>query len=186
MITYSFFTLIKSDIKAFKRVDDITILTWLNILHPKFIPNILIRLSQKLYKYKLTRILSYIFSFLNTILFGIEITPKCEIGLGFCIPHTFGTVIGAYSIGDDVTIFQGVTLGAKFVDLNYSINNRPNIGSNVIIGAGAKILGGVRIGDDSIIASNSLVTTDIPNKSYAIGVPAIIKINNKVYDQYKG
>lgn len=182
METYSFFKLINSDLKAFKRKNNITLFTWINLLHPKFIPNLLIRLAQIFYKYKLTRVLSYIFSFLNTIIFGIEITPKCKIGLSLTIPHTSGTVIGSYIIGNNVTIFQGVTLGAKFVDLNYDKLNRPCIGNNVIIGAGAKILGPVNIGDNSIIASNSLVTNSIPNNSYAIGVPAIIKINNKVND----
>jgi serine O-acetyltransferase len=186
MKTYSFFTLINSDLKAFKRLDNIVLSTWANLLHPKFIPNFLIRLAQIFYKYKLTRILSYIFSYLNTIFFGIEVTPKCHIGLSLSLPHTVGTVIGAHIIGNNVTIFQGVTLGAKFVDLNYDKLNRPCIGDNVIIGAGAKILGAVTIGDNSIIASNSLVTDTIPNNSYAIGVPATIKINIKVNDKIKG
>lgn len=176
----NFYYLIKSDLKAFKKKDKVTLLTWLNLVNPKFYPSILIRLSQFFYKYKLTKLFSYFTSFLNTIIFGIEVTPRCKIGFSLYIPHTVGTVIGAYQIGNNVTIFQGVTLGAKFADINYDISERPCVGNNVIIGAGAKILGPIKIGNNSIIASNSLVLTDLPDSSFAIGVPAIIKINKKI------
>ncbi len=109
------------------------------------------------------------------ILFGIEVTPKCKIGKGLYVPHTYGTVIGAREIGDYVTIFQGVTIGAKFADIDFSVNSRPAIGNRVVIGAGAKVLGNISIGDDSIISSNSLVIYSVPNGVTVIGVPASIK-----------
>jgi serine O-acetyltransferase len=110
------------------------------------------------------------------IIFGIEVTPKCKIGKGLYIPHTYGTVIGASEIGEYVTIFQGVTIGAKFADIDFTINSRPKIGDRVLIGAGAKILGNISIGDDSIVSSNSLVINSVPNGVTVIGVPASIKI----------
>ncbi len=119
--------------------------------------------------------MSYFFSLLNVMLFGLEVTPQCKIGAGLFLPHTSGTVIGAAEIGRNVTIFHGVTLGAKFADLDFTPDQRPVLEDDVVIGAGAKILGGVRIGRRAVVASNSLLTESVPPDGFAIGVPAIVR-----------
>ena len=112
-------------------------------------------------------------------LFGIEIASACSIGPGLFLPHSSGTVIGAWSIGANSTIFHGVTLGAKNLALDFDITSRPVLGDNVTIGAGAKILGGIRIGDNAVVGANSVVLSDIPSNCTVAGVPAkIISINN--------
>ena len=110
---------------------------------------------------------------LNLFLFGIEVTPRCRIGAGLFLPHTSGTVLGAAEIGRNATIFQGVTLGARVADLAFDPSLRPILGNNVLIGAGAKILGGIKIGDGATIAANSLVIRDVPENARMMGVPAI-------------
>ena len=172
-----FFTLLYHDLLIFSKSNNKAskIIFWIKIIHPRFIPVLFIRLAFFLDKFFLTKPLSYVFTVFNLVLFGIEVTPKCYIGKGLYIPHTFGTVIGARQIGENVTIFQGVTIGAKYADTNFTINTRPIIGNRVIIGAGAKILGNISIGNDSIISSNSLVISNVPDGATMIGVPALMK-----------
>lgn len=101
---------------------------------------------------------------------GIEIHPAVQIGKRFFIDHGTGVVIGETAvIGDDVTIYQGVTLGGTGKDTG---KRHPTIGNNVMIGAGAKVLGPLVIGDNSKIASGAVVLNDIPPNSTAVGVPA--------------
>jgi serine O-acetyltransferase len=119
------------------------------------------------------RPIAAILSIGNVVLFGLEVTPRCRIGEGLLLPHTSGTVIGAATIGCNVTIFQGVTLGAKEADLAFDSLKRPTIGSNVVVGAGAKVLGGIRVGDGAIIAANSVVIDDVRDKAVVMGIPAI-------------
>ncbi len=116
------------------------------------------------------------FSLANVILFGLEVTPRCKIGPGLMIPHTSGTVIGAAELGSNVTIFQGVTLGAKFADLEFNPDARPKLRDGVVIGAGAIVLGGIQIGQNAVVAANSLVTESVPDGALAIGVPAVVKV----------
>lgn len=101
---------------------------------------------------------------------GIEIHPAVQIGKRFFIDHGTGVVIGETTvIGDDVTIYQGVTLGGTGKDTG---KRHPTIGNKVMIGAGAKVLGPLVIGDNSKIASGAVVLNDIPPDSTAVGVPA--------------
>ena len=101
---------------------------------------------------------------------GVEIHPAAQIGKRFFIDHGTGVVIGETTvIGDDVTIYQGVTLGGTGKDTG---KRHPTIGNNVMIGAGAKVLGPLIIGDNSKIASGAVVLNDIPPDSTAVGVPA--------------
>lgn len=101
---------------------------------------------------------------------GIEIHPAVQIGKRFFIDHGTGVVIGETAvIGDDVTIYQGVTLGGTGKDTG---KRHPTIGNNVMIGAGAKVLGPLEIGDNSRIAAGAVVLHDIPQNSTAVGVPA--------------
>lgn len=101
---------------------------------------------------------------------GVEIHPAVEVGKRFFIDHGTGVVIGETAvIGDDVTIYQGVTLGGTGKDTG---KRHPTIGNNVMIGAGAKVLGPLKIGDNSRIAAGAVVLADIPPNSTAVGVPA--------------
>lgn len=103
---------------------------------------------------------------------GIEIHPAVKVGKRFFIDHGTGVVIGETAvIGDDVTIYQGVTLGGTGKDTG---KRHPTIGNNVMIGAGAKVLGPLAIGDNSRIAAGAVVLNDIPPNSTAVGVPARI------------
>lgn len=101
---------------------------------------------------------------------GIEIHPAATIGRRFFIDHGTGVVIGETAvIGDDVMIYQGVTLGGTGKDTG---KRHPTIGNNVMIGAGAKVLGPFKVGDNSRIAANSVVLSEIPPDSTAVGIPA--------------
>jgi len=103
---------------------------------------------------------------------GIEIHPAATIGHRFFIDHGHGVVIGETAeIGDDVTIYQGVTLGGTGKDKG---KRHPTIGSNVMIGAGAKVLGPFRVGDNSNVAAGAVVLDEIPDNCTAVGVPAQI------------
>src|SRR5713226_6905313 len=101
---------------------------------------------------------------------GIEIHPAAKIGKGFFIDHGMGVVIGETTeIGDYVTLFQGVTLGGTGKERG---KRHPTLGNHVVVGAGAKILGGIRIGDNVKIGANSVVLKSVPANSTVIGVPA--------------
>ncbi|MGQ0667877.1 MAG: serine O-acetyltransferase [Nitrospiraceae bacterium] len=103
---------------------------------------------------------------------GIEIHPAAKIGTGFFIDHGMGVVIGETAeIGDFVTLFQGVTLGGTGKERG---KRHPTLGNHVVVGAGAKILGGIRIGDNVKIGANSVVLKNVPADSTVIGVPARI------------
>ena len=103
---------------------------------------------------------------------GIEIHPAAVIGKGFFIDHGMGVVIGETAeIGDYVTLFQGVTLGGTGKEHG---KRHPTIGNHVVIGAGAKILGGIKVGDNVKIGANSVVLKSVPPNSTVIGVPARI------------
>lgn len=142
-------------------------------LHPRFMPVVLCRLTQAIYRSPL-RPLARIPSLLNFVLFGIEIGMQCEMGPGLYFPHTVGTVIGALRIGRNAIIYQNVTLGAKEVDLGYSAEQRPVIGNNVIVGSGAKVLGGITIGDNVTIGANAVVIRSVPDGAVVGGIPARI------------
>src|SRR5207245_11616901 len=103
---------------------------------------------------------------------GIEIHPAAKIGTGFFIDHGMGVVIGETAeIGDYVTLFQGVTVGGTGKDRG---KRHPTLGNHVVVGAGAKILGGIRIGDNVKIGANSVVLKSVPENSTVIGVPGRI------------
>ncbi len=149
-----------------------SILHWMGIFSPRFIPVLIIRLSRFCYLRSYLRPLSQVLAWLNVFLFGIECTPKCDIGSGLALPHTVGTVIGAFSIGKNATIFQGVSLGAEAMDFGFSEELRPKIGEGVVMGAGAKIFGGIHVGDGARVAPNSLVIQTVPKNCLAAGIPA--------------
>ena len=101
---------------------------------------------------------------------GIEIHPSAKIGTGFFIDHGMGVVIGETAeVGDYVTLFQGVTLGGTGTERG---KRHPTVGNHVVVGAGAKILGGITIGDNVKIGANSVVLKNVAANSTVIGVPA--------------
>ena len=101
---------------------------------------------------------------------GIEIHPGATIGKGLVIDHGMGVVIGETAeIGDNCTLYQGVTLGGTGKDIG---KRHPTLGNNVMVGAGAKVLGPFRIGDHTKIAANAVVLAEIPENCTAVGIPA--------------
>ena len=101
---------------------------------------------------------------------SIEIHPGAEIGKRFVIDHGVGVVIGETAIiGNDVLIYHGVTLGGKTLD---PVKRHPTVGDRVIIGAGAKLIGAITIGNDCAVGANAVVTKDMPNGTVAVGVNA--------------
>ncbi len=109
---------------------------------------------------------------------GIEIHPAAKIGKSFFIDHGMGVVIGETAeIGDYVTLFQGVTLGGTGKEHG---KRHPTLGNHVVVGAGAKILGGIKVGDNVKIGANSVVLKSVPPNSTVTGVPArIIKMEGE-------
>ncbi len=113
---------------------------------------------------------------------GVEIHPGATIGKGLFIDHGTGVVIGETAeIGDNCTLYQGVTLGGTGKDVG---KRHPTLGNNVMVGAGAKVLGPVKIGNNVKIAAGAVVLQDIPDDCTAVGIPARIvrKGNVKVQD----
>ncbi|HTN44479.1 MAG TPA: serine O-acetyltransferase [Nitrospiria bacterium] len=103
---------------------------------------------------------------------GIEIHPAARIGSGFFIDHGMGVVIGETTeIGDDVTLFQGVTLGGTGKERG---KRHPTLGNHVVVGAGAKVLGAITIGDHVKIGANSVVLRSVPPHATVVGVPGRI------------
>ena len=113
---------------------------------------------------------------------NIEIHPGAQIGRRFFIDHGTGVVIGETTvIGDDCTIYQGATLGGTGKDKG---KRHPTLGNNVMVGAGAKVLGPFKVGDNSNIAAGSVVLSEIPENSTAVGTPArVVKQNGKRVDR---
>ena len=137
------------------------------------------RLSHKLYKWKIPFIPRYI-SFIMRILTGIEIHPGAQIGDRFFIDHGEGVVIGETTIiGDDVLIYQQVTLGGTGKDTG---KRHPTIGNGVIVGAGAKVLGNITIGNNSRIGAGSVVVDNVPEHATVVGIPGKVVIQ-KVPDE---
>jgi serine O-acetyltransferase len=120
-----------------------------------------------------------VFSLINFLFFGIEIAVACKIGPGLFFPHTHGTVIGAFTIGKNAVIYQGVTVGAKDLDFTYDAAHRPCIGDNVLLGAGAKVLGGIELGHSVTVAANAVLLSSVPDNVVVGGIPAkILKSRN--------
>ena len=126
------------------------------------------RLSHWLYA-KGLRTIPRLISQLARFITGIEIHPGAEIGCGFFIDHGMGVVIGETAeIGNYVTLYQGVTLGGTGKERG---KRHPTIGNNVVIGAGAKVLGSISIGDDAKIGAGSVVLKDVEENSTVVGIP---------------
>lgn len=109
-------------------------------------------------------------STVNRFLTGIEIHPGAKIGRRFFIDHGMGVVIGETAeIGNDCTLYHGVTLGGTSLEKG---KRHPTLGDNVVVGAGAKVLGPIKIGNNSSVGANSVVIKEVPENSTAVGIPA--------------
>jgi len=118
------------------------------------------------------RLAARTFAELTRILTGVEIHPGAVLGSGLFIDHATGVVIGETAeVGDDVTIYHGVTLGGAGRETG---KRHPTVGDRVIIGAGAKILGPIKIGDDSRVGANAVVVKEVPSSAVVVGVPGQI------------
>ena len=139
------------------------------LLYPSIHAIILYRIAHVLYNHKIyfiSRALSQLARFFT----GIEIHPGAKIGRGLFIDHGMGVVIGETTeIGDNVTLYQGVTLGGTGKDTG---KRHPTLESDVVVGAGAKILGPIRIGNGSKVGANAVVLKDLLANATAVGIPA--------------
>lgn len=133
------------------------------------------RIAHFFYKHKMFFIARLI-SQINRFITGIEIHPGAKIGSAILIDHGMGVVIGETAvIGNRVTIYHGTTLGGTGKETG---KRHPTVGNDVVIGAGAKVLGPITIGDNSKIGANSVVLKNVPKNSTVVGIPGKI-INNK-------
>ena len=129
------------------------------------------RLAHRLWKMRL-RLVGRLVSQVARWVTGVEIHPGASIGFGFFIDHGMGVVIGETAeIGDYVTLFQGVTLGGTGKEKG---KRHPTLGSHVVVGSGAKVLGNIRIGDSVKIGANSVVLRSVPSNSTVTGIPGRI------------
>jgi len=176
------FETLKSDIKAVRERDP-ACRGLLDVLfnYPGFHAVLIYRASHELWEVRLYFIARFL-SHLARVLTGIEIHPGVQAGKGFFIDHGMGVVIGETTeIGDNVTLYQGVTLGG--VSLKKE-KRHPTLRNNVVVGAGAKILGPFEVGENSRIGANSVVVKEVPPNSTVVGIPGriVVKEGKKVED----
>ena len=137
----------------------------------------LFRLGKVIYSFPIpiiSHVLKIIYRLLNFLLstvYGISINPVSEIGPGFYIGH-YGGIFIRGNIGKNCSVSQGVTFGSKGAGKS---NGWPTLGDNIYIGAGAKVIGSIHVGNNSVIGANAVVTKDIPENALAVGIPASIK-----------
>ena len=173
---------IKEEVKLIRERDPAIHSSMEVLLYPSFKAMLHYRVAHKLYLKKHYFLARYV-SQRGARKTGIEIHPGAQIGKGFFIDHGNGVIIGETSIiGDNVTLYQGVTLGGTGKEQG---KRHPTIGNNVMIGAGAKVLGPVKIGSGSKIASNAVVIREVPENCTAVGIPARVVRRDgvRVYDQ---
>jgi serine O-acetyltransferase len=131
------------------------------------------RLAHRMWQRPAYQLPARVLSNVTRTLTGVEIHPGATIGRRFFIDHGMGVVIGETAIvGDDVMLYHDVTLGGRSLA---KVKRHPTVGDRVTIGSGARVLGDVRLGDDSQIGANSVVTKDVPDGAVAVGIPAQIR-----------
>ena len=147
------------------------------LCYPGFHAILLHRLAHFAYKNKLL-LIARLISQINRFLTGIEIHPGAKIGEGFFIDHGMGVVIGETTeIGDNVTLYQGVTLGGTGKEKG---KRHPTLGSNIVVGSGAKVLGPLSIGDNAKIGAGAVVLNDVPANATVVGIPGRAVVRNKL------
>lgn len=168
---------VKEEIQIIQERDPAMHSAWEVILYPSFKAIICYRMAHALYlkkHYFLARCISQRCARKT----GIEIHPGAVIGKGFFIDHGHGVIIGETAIiGDNVTLYQGVTLGGTGKEKG---KRHPTIGNNVMISAGAKVLGSFTVGENSKIGAGSVVVKPVPPNSTVVGIPGrVVKHNNR-------
>ena len=158
-------------------------------LYPTFHVMFFYKIGNILWRYNL-QFLARTVMYFARIFTGIEIHPAAKIGNNFFMDHGLGIVIGETTeIGENVTIYQGVTLGGIMPSIeSESQRNQkrhPTIGNNVIIGSGAQILGAIKVGDNARIGANSVVSRDVPANVTVAGVPAREFARSKKKETFK-
>lgn len=172
------FKFIKEQVQTVKKKDPAIKSTLEVFLYPSFRVQIYHKISKFFYNHKLFFVARLISEFAKRRT-GIEIHPAATIGKGLFIDHGTGVVIGQTAIiGDNVTMFHGVTLGGTG---NEKTKKRhPTIGNNVFIGSGAKVLGNITIGDSAKIGANAVVLKNVEEGSTVVGIPGyVVKENVK-------
>jgi len=166
----SVFKNIRYDIKAIKERDPAARSSWeVFFLYSGFHAVLYYRVANFFYRHKMKFIARWV-SQTGRFFTGVEIHPGATIGRGLMIDHGMGVVIGETAIvGDNCTIYQGVTLGGTGKDTG---KRHPTIGNNVMIGSGAKVLGPFTVGDNAKIAAGAVVLDAVPEGATAVGVPA--------------
>lgn len=150
--------------------------------YPGFHALLLYRIAHKLWIWKIPVIPRMISTFAR-FLTGIDIHPGATIGRRFFIDHGMGVVIGETTeIGDDVLLYQGVTLGGTS---SKPEKRHPTLGRGVVVGAGAKVLGNINLGNYAKVGAGSVVIDNVPDHATVVGIPGKIVIQ-KVYDEEKG
>ncbi|SEA15274.1 serine O-acetyltransferase [Desulfuromusa kysingii] len=171
------FSQLKEDIKVvFERDPAVRSVFEVIFCYPGFHALLFYRLSHWLWINQV-KFLARLISHFGRFLTGIEIHPGATIGRGFFIDHGMGVVIGETAeIGDNCTLYHGVTLGGT----SWAKEKRhPTLGNNVIIGSGAKILGPFTVGDDSKIGSNSVVVKEVPATATVVGIPGRVVLSGE-------
>ncbi len=176
-----YFKRVKEEIRVIRERDPAIHCAMEVFLYPSFKVMMMYRQAHKLYKkghYFWARLISQCAARKT----GIEIHPGAEIGEGFFIDHGHGVIIGETTIiGNNVTLYQGVTLGGTGKEHG---KRHPTIGDNVMISAGAKVLGSFTIGENSKIGAGSVVLEEVPPNSTVVGVPGrVVKRNNVALPQ---
>ncbi len=167
---------IKEDVKAIRQRDP-AVKSWVEavLCYPGLHALFFYRIAHFLYNKKLF-LLARIISNISRFFTGVEIHPGAKIGRGVFIDHGMGVVIGETAeVGNNVTIYQGVTLGGTGKEKG---KRHPTIGNNVMISSGAKVLGPFNVGDNSKIGAGSVVLKEVPANCTVVGVPGRVVVKN--------
>ncbi len=169
---------IRADLNKYLELDPSVSKKWMVILSSSgFHALFIYRIAHLFWKWRLTP-LSLIFYVWGKILTASDIHPASQIEPGVVIDHGIGTVIGSTAtVGTGTLIYHGVTLGAKRPVRG---KRHPDVGKNVLLGAGAKILGPITVGDNAIIGANAVVLEDVPQNALAVGIPAKISKEKEI------
>ena len=173
----SIFKSIRNDIKTAYAHDPAAVSIWeILFAYPGFHARQWHRVAHTLHRWRIP-VLPRLISHLSRFLTGIEIHPGVKIGEGVFIDHGMGVVIGETAIiGDNTVIYQGVSLGGTSLQ---KAKRHPTLGKNVVVGAGAQVIGNVTIGDNSKIGAGSVVINSVPANATVIGVPGrVVGIRN--------
>jgi len=168
---------IRRDIKAaFEHDPAATSTLEVLLAYPGFHAREFHRLAHTLFRWRIP-VLPRLISQISRFLTGIEIHPGAKIGEGFFIDHGMGVVIGETSeIGDNVTLYQGVTLGGTS---HQRAKRHPTLGNNVVVGVGAQLIGAITLGENTKVGAGSVVVTSVPANATVVGVPGrVVAVRN--------